>query len=119
MRKILFCMIALCLCACDSAEKKKPAKETPIKQTTVNEEAENKYVYIDRLKVLHVKKDCVEFLPLMYDNVSAERTVCLHGIEYILKNELMHYEFNDYCSQCTEVEDYEEIQKILRINGNR
>ena len=30
MKKILFCMIALCLCACDSAEEKKPAKETPI-----------------------------------------------------------------------------------------
>ena len=27
MKKILFCMIALCLCACDSAEEKKPTDE--------------------------------------------------------------------------------------------
>lgn len=118
MKKILFYMIALCLCACDSAEKKKPAKETPIEQTTTKEEIKevpknnDKYVYIDRVKVLHVKKNCVEFLPLMYENASAETTTFLHGIKYILKNKLTHSDFLDYCSQCTEVEDYEEIEKI-------
>lgn len=35
-------MIALCLCACDSAEKKKPAKETPIEQTTAKPKKERK-----------------------------------------------------------------------------
>ena len=125
MKKILFCMIALCLCACDSAEKKKPAKETPIEQTTANEKTKevpknkDKYVYKDRVNVLHVKRNCVEFLPLMYENASTERTICLHGIKYILKNKLTHSDFYDYCSQCTEVEDYEEIEDIVRVNENR
>lgn len=125
MKKILICAIALCLCACDSAEKKKPAKETPIEQTTVNEETKevpknkDKYVYIDRVNVLHIKKNCVEFLPLMYEKVSTERTICLHGIIYILKNKLTHSDFYDYCSQCTEVEDYEEIEDVIRVNKNR
>lgn len=102
-------MIALCLCACDSAEKK----------TTANEEAENEYVYIDLVKVLHVKKNCVEFLPSMYENVSTERTILLHGISYIKKNELTYSDIFRYCSQCTEVEDYEEIQDVIRVNQNR
>ena len=42
MKKILFCMIALCLCACDSAEKKKPAKEAPIEQTVAKPKKERK-----------------------------------------------------------------------------
>lgn len=118
-------MIVLCLCACDSAEKKKPAKETPIEQTTAKEETKevpqnnDKYVYIDAVRTLHIDKRCVEFLPLMYENVSTERTISLHGIKYILKNKLTHSDFYDYCSQCTEVEDYKEIQEILRINENR
>jgi hypothetical protein len=118
-------MIALCLCACDSAEKKKPAKEAPIEQTTANKETKelpknkDKYVYKDRVNVLHVSKSCIEFLPLMYEGVSTERTTLLHGIKYILKNKLTHSDFYDYCSQCTEVEDYEEIEDIIRINENR
>lgn len=125
MKKILFCMIVLCLCACDSAEKKKPAKETPIEQTTAKEETKevpknnDKYVYIDAVRTLHIDKRCVEYLPLMYENISTEKTICLHGIKYILKNKLTHSDFYDYCSQCTEVEDYKEIQEILRINENR
>lgn len=125
MKKILFCMFALCLCACDSAEKKKPAKEPPIEQTTANKETKevpknkDKYVYKDHARVLHVSKSCVEFLPLMYEGVSTERTTLLHGIKYILKNKLTHSDFYDYCSQCTEVEDYEEIEDIIRINENR
>lgn len=35
-------MIALCLCACDSAEKKKPAKEAPIEQTVAKPKKERK-----------------------------------------------------------------------------
>jgi hypothetical protein len=35
-------MIALCLCACDSAEKKKPAKEIPIEQTVTKSKKERK-----------------------------------------------------------------------------
>lgn len=118
-------MIALCLCACDSAEKKKPAKETPIEQTTAKEETKevpknnDKYVYIDAGRTLHIDKRCVEFLPRMYDRISSESTIYLHGIRYILKNYLVSGHFSDYCSQCTEVEDYEEIQEILRINENR
>lgn len=42
MKKILFCIIALCLCACDSAEKKKPAKEIPIEQTVAKPKKERK-----------------------------------------------------------------------------
>lgn len=42
MKNILFCMIALCLCACDSAEKKKPAKETLIEQTVAKPKKERK-----------------------------------------------------------------------------
>lgn len=124
MKKILFCMIALCLCACDSAEKKKPAKEAPIEQTTANEETKevpknnDKYVYIDAGRTLHIDKRCVEFLPRMYDRISSEATTHLHGIKYIPKNDIMPGDFYDYCSQCTEVEDYEEIQEILRINEN-
>jgi hypothetical protein len=55
----------------------------------------------------------------MYQNVSTERTICLHGIKYILKNKLTHSDFHDYCSQCTEIEDYEEIEDIVRVNENR
>lgn len=118
-------MIALCLCACDSAEKKKPAKETPIEQTTAKEETKevpknnDKYVYIDAVRTLHIDKRCVEYLPRMYDRISSEATIYLHGIRYILKNYLVSGHFSDYCSQCTEVEDYEEIEDIVRVNENR
>lgn len=125
MKKILFCMIALCLCACDSAEKKKPAKETPIEQTTAKEETKevsknkDKYVYIDAVSILHVRKRCAEFVPLRYEGISQEATIFLHGIRYILKNNLVSGHFSEYCSQCTEVEDYEEIEDIIRVNENR
>ena len=39
--------------------------------------------------------------------------------KYILKNKLTHSDFYDYCSQCTEVEDYEEVEDIVRVNENR
>lgn len=118
-------MITLCLCACDSAEKKKPAKETPIEQTTAKEETKevpknnDKYVYIDAVKCLHIDKSCIEMLPITYTGVSAERTVLLHRIQYIERNKLMSDDFGGYCSDCTEIEDYEEIEDIVRVNENR
>lgn len=58
-------------------------------------------------------------LPITYTDVSAETTVRLHKIQYIEKNKLMPNDFQGYCSDCTEIEDYEEIEDIVRVNENR
>lgn len=115
MKKILFCMFALCLCACNQKEEVKEVKLTePVKAET--KPNNDKYVYIDAIMCLHTDKSCIDMFPITYTDVSAGTTVRLHKIQYIEKNKLMSNDFQSYCSECTEVEDYEEIEKIVKTN---
>ena len=121
MKKMLYILIALCLCAC---EEKKEIKETKVAEPVTTKakpvkENNDKYVYIDAVKCLHIDKSCIEMLPITYARVSAERTVHLHRMQYIEKNKLMPDDIGGYCSECTKVGDFEEIEEIVRVNSNR
>ena len=121
MKKLLYILIALCLCACNQKEEVKEVKLTgPVKaETKPAKENNGKYVYIDAVRCLHTDKSCIEMLPITLTDVSAETTVRLHKIQYIEKNKLMSNNFEGYCSDCTEIEDYEKIKDIVRVNENR
>lgn len=64
-----------------------------------------KYVYIDRNKCLHVSKDCY-VLDSMYQ------------VEFIDTTNLKRRLFEDYCSECININRYEHLDKILTRNGS-
>lgn len=111
-KHLLVALSVLCLCSCFEEKKvvEKPKENIVAKQETKSTPDKNdKYVYIDAYKCLHTKKDC-----LWHTNQENwERPT--HAIEFVLKCEL-GLDVQDYCRECVDVEDYEELRGIMTHN---
>lgn len=112
-KHLLVALSVLCLCSCFEEKKIENDKEDIVaKQETKS--TPDKYVYIDDYRCLHLNKDCIAFLTER-DHLDMP----LYSIRYYARKDLEISFFSSYCRQCTEIEDYEEIKEILRINSNR
>lgn len=98
MKKILFCMIALCLCAC--VETKEKSESEPI----------GEYVYLDTQGILHVKENCV--MGLKVANENGER-----GYKGVYRIDATSLNKSDLvniptCSWCVKDEHYEQLKAL-------
>ena len=76
------------------------------------------YVYIDRCNCLHLSTACISLLRENNALQIPSYAIRYHKKKNLIKNETQK-DFRDYCSQCTRDEDFEEIEDIVRINGNK
>ena len=112
MKKIVFiATFALLSCGGEMIDIDNQMNQSPLYRSL-------QYVYIDRYNCLHTSTVCISLLK--------ENNACgipSYAISYHKKKNLMKDEtqkdFRDYCSQCTKDEDFEEIEDIVRINGNK
>lgn len=115
-KHLLVALSVLCLCSCFEEKKvdEKPKEDIVAKQETKPAPEKNdKYVYIDAYNCLHTKKDCLWHI----NQENWERPT--HAIQFVLKYELGPNDVGHYCRKCVDVERFEEIKEVLRINGNR
>lgn len=98
MKKILICMIALCLCAC--VETRKKSESEPI----------GEYVYLDTQGILHVKENCVMGLQEK-NEFGIESWKGVHRIDAtsLSKSDLVKI---PTCSWCVKDEHYEQLKAL-------
>ena len=115
-KHLLVALSVLCLCSCFEEKKvvEKPKEDIVAKQETKPAPEKNdKYVYIDEYNCLHTKKDCLWHI----NQENWERPT--HAIKFVLKCELKPNDVQFYCRECVDVEHFEEIKDIARVNRNR
>lgn len=115
-KHLLVALSVLCLCSCFEEKKVENDKEDIVakQETKSTPDKNDKYVYIDDYRCLHLDKDCHAFLTEQ-DHLDEP----LYSIRYYAKKDLESSSFHSYCRKCTDIEDYEYIKKIVRVNDNR
>lgn len=118
MRKILCILIAVIgLFGCKEYVKEEKQSASVARKELSNEKknkVEDKYVYIDAYRCLHLDRNCLCFV---FQDENIDRP--FYEIHYRQKHNLRDDMFSSFCSQCTDVEDYEKINVLCVKNERR
>lgn len=111
----------LLLPSCSSEEKKEDSS-TPTTIQTPTEEKDSitgKYVYIDGINTIHIKRNCLSNMLRYSERSNAERVLAMSGIQFVDTCDLViDNSVNRYCPKCIDDLVYEHLKSISERNKN-